>query len=381
MPQEQCFHNARIVLNNEIITGSMKIVNGKIEAIDQGNATIGEDCNGDYLIPGLVELHTDNVEVHLHPRPKVRWNTMTALQAHDMQICGSGITTVFDGLRVGHEELRGYIDSSTNDLLELADSLSYAQQNGLLKAEHFIHLRCEVSLPNTVKIFDQIANNAQVKLVSLMDHAPGQRQFASIEAYKIYYQGKYKMPDAEFMDYAQRRIEQSAQYAHGNRQTIARQALHKGIALASHDDATIDHVSEGINLGVVVSEFPTTLDAAVHAHENGLHVLMGAPNIVRGKSHSGNISASSLLQQGCLDILSSDYVPFSLLQAVFCIADHDDKQLPDAVRLVALNPAQAAGFNDRGELTIGKRADIVRIKTHNHIPYVKGVWREGNRIA
>lgn len=381
MSSEQIFRNARIVLEDAVIHGTLVTKDGLIQHIDEGNGTIGEDCDGQYIVPGLVELHTDNVEAHLHPRPKVRWDTMAALQAHDMQVCGSGITTVFDGLRVGHEELRVKSKDAMEELLEIADAVSKAQADNLLKSEHFIHLRCEVSLPDTVGAFDRIADNKQVRLASLMDHAPGQRQFASLDAYKTYYQGKYGISDTEFDDYAKRRIAQSERYSRSNRETIAIQATEKGIALASHDDATIDHVSEGIDLGVVVAEFPTTLEAARHAHKNGLHVLMGAPNVVRGKSHSGNISAADLLDANCLDILSSDYVPFSLMQAVFALACQDEKKLPQAVRYVSTNPARAAGLDDRGCLKEGLRADIVRVRKQDAVPVISGVWREGIRVA
>ncbi|UXN02944.1 alpha-D-ribose 1-methylphosphonate 5-triphosphate diphosphatase [Bartonella sp. HY406] len=381
MPYEQVFKNAKIVLENEVIFGSLQIKDGKIANIDQGKITTGTDVGGDYLVPGLIELHTDNIEGHLHPRPKVRWNTLSALHAHDMQICGAGITTVFDSLRVGNEELRGVATSSIAELKDLADTIAYADKENLLKAEHFIHLRCEVSLPDTVDIFDQVADNSQIRLASLMDHAPGQRQFATIEAYKIYYQGKYGISDSVFEEYAARRVKQSAQYSRDNRLTIAQKAKEKSIILASHDDATTDHVSEGLALGVAVSEFPTTLDAAIHAHKNGLHVLMGAPNIVRGKSHSGNISASYLLEHGCLDILSSDYVPFSLLHSVFAIAGDNDNDLATAMRYVSANPATAAGLYDRGILQQGRRADLLRVRKHQHMPIINGVWREGQRVA
>ncbi len=152
--------------------------------------------------------------------------------------------------------------------------------------------------------------------------------------------------------------------------------------MASHDDATADHVREGIDLGITLAEFPTTVEAACDSHAAGLRVLMGAPNIVRGGSHSGNVSAADLLHRGVLDILSSDYVPFSLLQSALTLADDGTLDLPSAIRLVSANPAAAARLDDRGEIAMGLRADLVRVRTEaGHPPLVAGVWREGRRVA
>lgn len=379
MTQEQIFTNARIVLLDEVIHGTLVVRDGRIADFASGSGAAGEDVGGDTIIPGCVELHTDHLEMHLQPRPKVRWNLEAALHAHDGQIATSGITTVFDALRVGME---GDSELDSADMAATAATIALASAEDRLRADHFIHLRCEVSVADVVEQFDAISGNARVRLASLMDHAPGQRQFVSLEAYRIYYQGKKKLSDEEFRVYSETRIAASAANSDRNRKLIAERCNGSGIAMASHDDATAAHVEESVAFGIALAEFPTTMEAAKLSRKAGLHVLMGAPNVVRGGSHSGNVSAQDLLQEDALDILSSDYVPFSLVQAAFLLADRDIVDLPHAVRLVSANPADAAGLKDRGRIEIGRRADLVRVATTaGRPPRVAAVWREGKRVA
>lgn len=376
---EQVFRNARMVVGDEVVHGSLAVRDGRIAAIASGPTEVGEDLGGDILIPGLVELHTDHIECHFLPRPKVRWNMMAALQAHDAQIAASGITTVFDALRVGMDE--DALLTST-DMLAMADTIAFAVGAGRLRADHHIHLRCEVSAPDVLDHFETLAQRPLVRLVSLMDHAPGQRQFVDLDTYRSYYQRKMALTDTAFRTFCDRRIAESEAHSGPNRRTIAGFCRAAGMAVASHDDATLAHVDEGIELGVTLAEFPTTMAAARASHEAGLLVLMGAPNIVRGGSHSGNVSAAELLGLGILDILSSDYVPFSLLQSAFALVEAGPLELPAAIRLVTANPAAAARLDDRGSLAIGLRADLARIRAEaGHPPVVACVWREGRRVA
>nr|WP_062207458.1 alpha-D-ribose 1-methylphosphonate 5-triphosphate diphosphatase [Aureimonas sp. AU12] len=376
---EQTFRNAAIVLDREVVHGSLLVRDGRIADIAAGPSTVGEDLGGEFLVPGLVELHTDHLEGHYLPRPKVRWNMMAALQAHDAQIAASGITTVFDALRVGMDE---DAQLGSDDMRAMADTIAEASAGGRLRAEHFIHLRCEVSAPDVLDGFDSIVGSPLIRLASLMDHAPGQRQFVDLDTYRTYYQRKMKMDDVEFDAFCRRRIAQSEAHAEPNRRAIAARCRADGIAVASHDDATAAHVREGLEIGVTLAEFPTTLEAAGLSHEAGLKVLMGAPNIVRGGSHSGNVSAADLLANGTLDILSSDYVPFSLIQSAFHLAESGAADLPGAIRLVAGNPAEAAGLDDRGVIAEGRRADLVRVRKADGLPpLVSAVWREGRRVA
>ncbi|MCP8883303.1 alpha-D-ribose 1-methylphosphonate 5-triphosphate diphosphatase [Devosia sp. XJ19-1] len=379
MVPETVFRNARIVLADDIVTGSLLVRDGVIAAIDPGTGREGEDMSGDYLIPGLVELHTDHLENHYRPRPGVFWDPLAALHAHDAQIAGSGITTVFDAVRIGS-------DVDLPDMLahaqKLVDAVRAGQQAHWLRAEHFIHLRCELPSHDVVDHFDALADHPSTRLASVMDHTPGQRQFRSLEAYKNFYASQMGSNAAEAQAYLDARLAEHERYSGPNRQAIVSRARTMGIALASHDDATLAHVEQAEADGVAIAEFPTTLEAAAAAHEAGLSILMGAPNVVRGKSHSGNISATDLVAAGLLDILSSDYVPFALLQAAFVLPSRvAGLDLPRALATVTRNPARAAGFDDRGEIAPGKRADLVRVAADGPLRAVRGVWREGQRVS
>lgn len=379
---ETHFRNARLVLPDTVLKGDLCVRDGRIAAIDAAgpvSGAAGENIGGDWLVPGLVELHTDHLESHYAPRPGVRWNPLAAVQAHDAQIAASGITTVFDALRVGMDE-DGRVTAP--DMRLLADAIEHGQAHGRLRADHFIHMRCEVSSPDALAGLALFQDDPRFRLASLMDHTPGQRQFVSLDAYRIYYQGKTGMSDAEFEAFSAARQAQAGKHSGPNRARISEVCRARGVVLASHDDATRAHVEEAIGQGVAVAEFPTTLEAARASHEAGMKVLMGAPNVVRGGSHSGNVSARKLAEEGLLDVLSSDYIPFSLIQGAFLLAETvDGVSLNQAIDMVTRAPAEAVGLDDRGALEAGRRADLVRVSCDGDVPVVRAVWREGVRVA
>jgi alpha-D-ribose 1-methylphosphonate 5-triphosphate diphosphatase len=376
---ELVLSNARIVLADAEVTGSVLVRDGVITDIDTRNARTGEDFGGDYLIPGLVELHTDHLENHYRPRPGVFWDPLAALHAHDVQISGSGITTVFDAVRIGSDVDLPDMFSHAQKLVE---AIRQGPEQGWLRAEHFLHLRCELPSHDVVEHFEAFADHKLTRLASVMDHTPGQRQFRSLDDYKRFYAKHMGQNEEQMMAYIQARQAEHDTYSAGNRNAIVARAHELGLALASHDDATLAHVEEAAEDGISIAEFPTTLEAAAAAHDAGQAVLMGAPNVVRGKSHSGNISASDLVAAGLLDILSSDYVPFALLQAVFILPQRlEEISLHQAMLTVTRNPAEAAGLVDRGEIAIGKRADLVRVSGSTRVPAVRAVWKEGIRVS
>lgn len=371
--------NARIVLADDVVTGSVLVRDGLIVDIDTKTARTGEDFDGDYLIPGLVELHTDHLENHYRPRPGVFWDPLAALHAHDVQVAGSGITTVFDAVRIGS-------DVDLTDMFEhsrkLVEAVRLGPEQGWLRADHFLHLRCELPSHDVVEHFEAFADHPLTRLASVMDHTPGQRQFRSLADYKRFYAKHMGQSEEQMQAYIDARQAEHDRHSAPNRKAIVARAHELGLALASHDDATLAQVEEAARDGISIAEFPTTLEAAAAAHDAGQAVLMGAPNVVRGKSHSGNISASDLISAGLLDILSSDYVPFALLQAVFLLPQRlDDVGLPQALATVTINPAKAAGLSDRGEIAIGKRADLVRVCSKSRVPGVRGVWKQGIRVS
>ncbi|MGV8937926.1 MAG: alpha-D-ribose 1-methylphosphonate 5-triphosphate diphosphatase [Allorhizobium sp.] len=379
MSAETVFSNAQIVLEDRIVAGSVLVRDGLIADISEGPSRSGEDFEGDYLIAGLVELHTDHLETHYSPRPGVRWNKTSAIQSHDAQVATAGITTVFDCLRMGSDEEGGFIKGEMRDM---ADAIQAASRDDRLRADHLIHLRCEVSSADVLDHFSDFESDPYVRLVSLMDHAPGQRQFQTMEQYTLYYKTKRGLSDEAFAHFVARRQETSAIYAGPNRDVLAKICAARGITVASHDDATLSHVDEAVGYGVRLAEFPTSFEAAEASHKAGMSVLMGAPNVVRGASHSGNIAARDLAAAGVLDVLSSDYIPLSLLHAPFVIADEfDSVSLPQALAMVTSTPARTVGLFDRGRIETGLRADLARVRRHEGVPVVRSVWREGRRVA
>ena len=379
MSAEMLLTNARIVLEDDILHGSVLIRDGKIADISDGPMASGEDLNGDYLIPGLIELHTDHLESHYSPRPGVRWHKTSAIQAHDAQIVTSGITTVFDCLRMGSDEDGGF---EKGEMRDMADAIQAAERDDRLRAQHFIHLRCEVASDNVLDHVADFEADPHVRLASLMDHSPGQRQFQTMEQYTLYYKTKRGLTDEAFARFVESRLALSARYSTAHRDSLATMCAQRGVTVASHDDATLAHVEEAKGHGVKLAEFPTSLEAAEASHKAGMSVLMGAPNVVRGKSHSGNIAARDLAKLGVLDVLSSDYVPLSLMHAAFVLADEiDGISLPKALAMVTSTPAKTVGLNDRGRIANGFRADLVRVRHDEGVPVVRSVWREGWRVA
>jgi alpha-D-ribose 1-methylphosphonate 5-triphosphate diphosphatase len=381
MRSESVLTNARIVTADVEFDGTVVVRDGRIaEAIPGRSNTPGAvDLEGDYLLPGLVELHTDNMEKHFAPRPGVKWPSVSAVMAHDTQISAAGITTVYDSLALG--DVHGKSDRVQNRE-RMIEAICGAAARQLTRAEHRIHLRCEISAEDAVEAVDKWIDLPLVGLVSINDHTPGQRQFLDPEKLKQYYKGKHAMTDEQFEEFSVRVTALHHKNAARHRNEIVSRAHARALPIASHDDATEAHVREAVANGMTIAEFPTTREAAQASRDAGLAVLVGAPNVVLGGSHSGNIAAIDLLRIGHAEILSSDYVPASLMESLFKLPASDvGITLPQAVRLASLNPARAVGLTDRGEIAADRRADLVRVRTVDNAPVVRAVWREGERVV
>lgn len=376
---EMTLTNARIVLPDRVVHGTLTVRDGLIHSIDESSAHgLALDMAGDLLIPGLVELHTDNLEKQLLPRPGVLWpSARAALLAHDAQLVAAGITTVLDALSCGQY----YEKSDRRTMLDLAlDALRELRPTGHLRADHLLHVRCEISDPDMPRLFEPFRDMAEVHLVSLMDHTPGQRQFVDIDAYRTYYSKDRQWTDEEFASEMARMRDIQARFAGPHAEDILAWCRERNIPAASHDDATPEHVDWAHSQGMAISEFPTTMDAARRACELGLLTLMGSPNVVRNGSHSGNVSVRDVAAAGFLGGLSSDYVPSSLLHAAWILHTEVHLTLWDAINLVTANPAQALGLHDRGRLEPGLRADLVRVHIDRDLPVVRRVWRDGEWV-
>lgn len=374
--------NARVVLADRVIErGWVAVHDGKIAEFGEGQPPErGEDMGGDLLMPGLVELHTDHLEAHYVPRPKVRWDPVAAVVSYDGQLATSGITTVLDSLRVWQEDGAEEVDGAAGPLSAAIDK---AREAGLLRCDHFLHLRCEVPMPSVVSEASALIGRADVRLASLMDHTPGQRQFRDEGKLRDYYRGKKGgMTDAELDVLFERRFEYQAKYFDKNYRELVSLAKTYSTPLASHDDTTLEHVEQAVRDKVAIAEFPTTVEAAEALHANGIRVLMGAPNLVRGGSHAGNVATVDLAEAGVLDVMSSDYIPSSLLNAALRLPKEVPTiDLASAVCTVTKTPAEAVGLNDRGEIAVGKRADLIRVRVASDVPMVRSMWRAGERMA
>lgn len=372
-----CLRNARIVTADAVFSGSLCCDGGVVTRVDEGPSAVGEDFEGDFLLPGLVEIHTDNIEKHFIPRNGVRWPAgLSAILAHDAHMTVSGVTTVLDALSAGEfssRRLRREIFQASIAALE------QAAEHGLLRAEHLLHIRCEMADTGVVEMFESVQHLPAIRLVSIMDHTPGQRKWADVAKFRAHHSDK-RWTEEQAAEEIRRLQEIQRTHAGPNRRTIIERCRQRNLPLASHDDTTEAHAEETAAAGMRISEFPTTMAAARRAKELGLSIVMGAPNVVRRGSHSGNVSALELARQNLLDILSSDYMPASLLHAAFLLCDDLGLPLPQAMATVTRNPSQALGLDDRGVLAKGKRADFLRVRRIEGVPVVCAAWREGRRI-
>jgi alpha-D-ribose 1-methylphosphonate 5-triphosphate diphosphatase len=378
---ETTFANARLVLKDEVVAGSLHVVDGAIRAIDPGKSVSSGalDLDDDYLVAGLIDLHTDNLEKHYQPRAGVLWDAVNAAMSHDAQVISAGITTVFDSLTVG--AARGW-DIRAEMIEPMINGLTQAYEQRLLRADHFLHFRCEVTHPEISGIVEQHIEHPLSRFLSLMDHAPGDRQSPDVDRYRKNNLAAFGHDEAELDRHIKDLMTKSKTIAPGNRRTVAGLGKRHGMPLASHDDASAQHMEEAAELGCVIAEFPTTIEAAAAGRALGLKILMGAPNLIRGGSHSGNVAAGDLAKFGHLDLFASDYIPSSMLAAAFKLTEAPFSwSLPRALWTVTGAPAEAASLDgDRGEVTEGKRADLVWVRVIQDRPVIRGVWRNGVRV-
>lgn len=373
--------NADLVLADEVVRGAITLRDGWIAALDPGRTVPkgAVDCEGDMVAPGLVELHTDNLERHIFPRPKVEWPHHAAIVAHDAELAGCGITTVFDAIRVGSSlaNTRGEMQRYARGM---ADEILAMRAASALKISHHLHLRAEICSETLIEELDEFGETDRVGIVSLMDHTPGQRQFTDLKKLAEYVRGKEGLSAAEFDAHVARLTALRDRVGDAHEAAAVAAAKRYGAVLASHDDSTAAQVATSRAHGVTMAEFPTTAEAAEACHDAGIAVIMGAPNLVRGGSHSGNVATHDLAEAGQLDILSSDYVPAALLMAAWHLGEIWG-DVARGIGSVTAAPAQAARLDDRGVLAPDKRADLVRIHRDARLPIVRSVWSAGRRVA
>jgi len=380
MTNELTLKNARIVTPTGIVEGSVHLRDGVIAEIHSGpvESATAVDLGGDYLIPGLVDLHTDNFERLVRPRNSVDWPVVPALMAHDAHMVSAGITTILDSLYVG---FLGFGSRSFDTLKHTIAELQMCKSSGIFRGDHLLHLRAEVSMEVMLEQFSSVFPEPNVRLVSLMDHTPGQRQWRDLDKYVAMEKKDFHLTQEEIDNFLKSAKERHEKVSPVNRAKLISMMNGHSIALASHDDTTIEHVEEAHAEGITISEFPTTIEAAETARAKGMHIVAGSPNVVLGRSHSGNVSAEELARRGLLDALASDYVPSSLLHGAFLLTEKIAMPLYEAIRLITLAPALMVGLHDRGSIEIGKRADLARVRIAQGLPLPLTVWREGIRVC
>jgi alpha-D-ribose 1-methylphosphonate 5-triphosphate diphosphatase len=378
MNPETIFTNAILVLPHETMDGTLVMRGDKITAVEQGRSRApgAIDLDGDYLIPGVVDVHTDNLERQVLPRSLARWPSRSAMVAHDAQCAAAGVTTILDALCLGD---LGFDPGRIQTFHDGVADLDALTPTGLLKSQHYLHLRCEIPALDTLGCFDTVADHPLVRMVSLMDHSPGVGQYANIEFYRNL-RRRGGLDEASIDRRIAELQEQRARVRETNRRELLDRVRDRDIALASHDDRTVEEIAENARDGIRISEFPVTMEAAQAAKAAGMDVIAGAPNVVRGGSHSGNIAAADLLRSGWVDVFASDYVPPALIEAAFrCVRD-GLTGLPEAIAMITSRAATLAGLPDRGRLEDGQRADLVRVRVHETLPVVRQVWSGGERV-
>ena len=376
---ETILTNATLILPTETRLGTLVIRAGRIADIQPGRSDLPSaiDLGGDPLMPGVVDVHTDNLERQVQPRLSARWPSRSAMLAHDAQCAAAGVTTVLDALCLGD---LGFNEARIKTFRDAIIDLDALTGTGLLKSEHFLHLRCELPALDMMDLVDPVADHPLVRMVSLMDHSPGVGQYADMDRYW------QLRRDSGFNDEAiQSRIdlltEQRARMRDPNRQALLRRVAHLDIELASHDDRTEEEIAENHADGIRISEFPVNMTAANAARAAGMQIIAGAPNIVRGGSHSGNVAAADLVRAGRVDAFASDYVPAALVEAAWLCVEQTGISLPEAVATITDKPARMARLPDRGRLEAGLRADLVHVTVHQGMPVIRQVWRAGGRVA
>ncbi|HYG44482.1 MAG TPA: alpha-D-ribose 1-methylphosphonate 5-triphosphate diphosphatase [Bordetella sp.] len=308
---------------------------------------------GDLLVlPGIVDLHGDAFERAVMPRPGVSFPYDAALHDVDRQLLANGITTEFHGVTLSWEGgLRGEPYAQ-----RMFDSLGRMRQS--LGARHHVHLRFETHHVDGVDIAQQWIRAGQVQFLALNDHLPSMARRLGDDRKLLQYADRAECD----LDTFQARIRQAMAAADDvgdAMRELARSARDAGLAVASHDDPDASTRRYYHQLGCGVAEFPLTPDAARVARDLGNAIVFGAPNVVRGRSHTGAPNATEMVRAGLCDVLTSDYYYPAPLAAALRLAELGIAPLAQAWRLVSANPARAAGLTDRGTLAAGQVADAI----------------------
>lgn len=359
--------NGRTVTPERILEGhDVLIADGRIAGIvprgEAPSAAVRIDAAGGYVMPGLVDIHADYIEHMVSPRPNVLMDFRLSLREAERELVTHGITTMFHSISFYGSSEFGIVPmrkaDNSREFVGLVESAH--RQRHLIR--HRFHARFEIDSLDRVEELEGYLRTGTVHLVSFMDHTPGQGQYRNLEIYRATLKAWRGMGDAQ-VDQSIRTSRARQKMTLQHISDVSRLACDRSIAVASHDDDSIEKIGLVRSFGATISEFPTTLEVAREARKQGMHVVAGAPNVLLGGSHAGNLSAAQAVQEGSVDVLCSDYYPAALLHALFRLADDSEKALPDLVKLVTLHPAVAVNMGrEIGSVAEGKKADLIVVQ-------------------
>ncbi|WP_417324706.1 alpha-D-ribose 1-methylphosphonate 5-triphosphate diphosphatase [Halarcobacter sp.] len=369
---ETILRSKNVLINEEFIPADVVIKGEFIERIDKyGKNEVAVDLGDKKIAPGIVDLHSDAIEKEIEPRPNATFPVELAVAELDKKLSMAGVTTMFHA--IGFEEnpkKKRSIDLAISQIEEINKA-----NDKHLGVDNYVHARFELSCDEAVEPIKEVISKGMVKLVSLMDHSPGQGQFKSLESFKSYYGSYYDLNEEEL----QKVIDKKTNKNEDKINDLIAYTKEHNLTLLSHDDDCIEKLDGLLDLGVQISEFPLDLEVAKYAVSKGIATGMGAPNIVRGGSQSGNIAAIDLVKEGVCKYLCSDYHPTSMLQAVYRMKEDANLDIAKGFSMVTSTPARYANLEDRGEIKEGKRADII-VVDDTHIPKVVLTLKDGDSI-
>ncbi len=380
-------HNVRVLLpDTELANGALLIQDGAIARVVDGPLPYDArgprlDGRGMLLMPGLIDMHGDMIEREIEPRPNARMPYAVAIHELDKRLAAAGITTAFPAVSFSVISIASNMLRRDETAREVVDAIS--AERDACNVDWRVHARFEVTNENATPILHRLISEGKVHLISLNDHTPGQGQYRDIEKYlkeMTRWAGISSVYGASRIDADAVREAQQRPIAWDVIQTLTELAVARQLPVASHDDDTREKIALMQSMGVTISEFPVTMEAAAAARERGMHVAMGAPNALRGKSNTGNLSAREAVAAGLVDMLASDYHPGAMLQAMFVLAREGGLPLHSAARLVTHNPATACALDDRGALIAGRQADLAIIDPSGSVPRVRMTLRAGRMI-
>jgi alpha-D-ribose 1-methylphosphonate 5-triphosphate diphosphatase len=378
-----CIYNAQIILPDKVIRGHILIDDQRItEVAESGSAKIKcypevtlIDAEGYYVMPGMIDLHSDAIEKEMQPRPNTLFPIQMAFYELEKKLVVSGITTMYHSLSLSDEW--GVRNNDT--VLGVIKSINKLKRTRSM-INHRIHLRYELTFLAGVSSLENLIREKSIDFMSYMDHTPGQGQFRDAEALREFTMQAYGKKAEEVEDSMDRSIENQARIDWLKLINLARLAKTKGIRLAFHDDDTIEKIDTLLACEGTISEFPINLETAVYAQSKGIHVCVGAPNIIRGMSHGNNLRALDAITNNAANIICSDYLPSAMLPAVFHLTKEGLK-LTEAVQMVTLNPAKALGIDSEvGTIEAGKCADLIFVEMHQNYPILRKTLVGGNIV-